>query len=229
MIRMGDIKSIPYTFSVNDSSYTRFSYVIEFLNKQNKSQLIFTTPECVLISRTNLNDIEKKIKGNYVSCTIKLNIDDKSVTDTFYKNISDMETEIYNLVRNEYNYIQIFNNRTLINGIENIQTKYEMKDDIYECIREGSYVVCSISVIGCITLQNTFEIIYTLEKIKRVNIVGEIYNILIQDSRLLKNIEEELYDKIEGEIPETEITICDITSVKDVEYLQNEINKLMNN
>lgn len=229
MISIGEIKSIPYTFSVNNSNYTRFSYVLEFLNKKNNSQLVLTTPECVLISATNLNGIEKKIKGNFVSCSVKLNIPDEASVGSFYKSISDMETEIYNLVRKEYNYIQIFNKVSFVNGIENIQTKYEMNDDIYDCIREGKYVVCSISVIGCITLQNTFEIIYTLEKINNVNIVGEIYNILIQNTQLLKNIEEELYDKIKVELPETEITICDITSVKEVEYLQNEINKLMNN
>lgn len=229
MISIGEIKSIPYTFSVNNSNYTRFSYVLEFLNKKNKSQLILTTPECVLVSATNLNYIEKKIKGNFVSCTVKLNITDETIANSFYKSISDMEAEIYNLVRREYNYIQIFNKLSFVNGIENIQTKYEMKDDVYNCIREGKYIVCSISVIGCITLQNTFEIIYTLEKIENVNIVDEIYNILIQDRGLLKNIEEELYDKIKDELPEKEITICDITSVKEVEYLQNEINKLMNN
>lgn len=229
MISIGEIKSIPYTFSVNNSNYTRFSYVLEFLNKKNNSQLILTTPESVLVSATNLNYIEKKIKGNFVSCTVKLNITDETIANSFYKSISDMETEIYNLVRREYNYIQIFNKLSFVNGIENIQTKYEMKDDVYNCIREGKYIVCSISVIGCITLQNTFEIIYTLEKIENVNIVDEIYNILIQDRGLLKNIEEELYDKIKDELPEKEITICDITSVKEVEYLQNEINKLMNN
>lgn len=229
MISIGEIKSIPYTFSVNNSNYTRFSYVLEFLNKKNKSQLILTTPECVLVSATNLNYIEKKIKGNFVSCTVKLNITDETIANSFYKSISDMEAEIYNLVRREYNYIQIFNKLSFVNGIENIQTKYEMKDDVYNCIREGKYIVCSISVIGCITLQNTFEIIYTLEKIENVNIVDEIYNILIQDRGLLKNIEEELYDKIKDELPEKEIIICDITSVKEVEYLQNEINKLMNN
>jgi len=229
MISIGEIKSIPYTFSVNNSNYTRFSYVIEFLNKKNNSQLILTTPESVLVSATNLNCIEKKIKGNFVSCTVKLDITDETNANIFYKSISDMETEIYNLVRREYNYIQIFNKISFVNGIENIQTKYEMKDDVYNCIQEGTYIVCSISVIGCITLQNTFEIIYTLEKIENVNIVDEIYNILIQDRGLLKNIEEELYDKIKDELPEKEITICDITSVKEVEYLQNEINKLMNN
>jgi hypothetical protein len=229
MISIGEIKSIPYTFSVNNSKYTRFSYVLEFLNKKNKSQMILTTPECVLVSATNSNYIEKKIKGNFVSCTVKLNITDETIANSFYKSISDMEAEIYNLVRREYNYIQIFNKLSFVNGIENIQTKYEMKDDVYNCIREGKYIVCSISVIGCITLQNTFEIIYTLEKIENVNIVDEIYNILIQDRGLLKNIEDELYDKIKDELPEKEITICDITSVKEVEYLQNEINKLMNN
>jgi len=228
MITIGEIKSIPYTFSVNNASYTRFSYVIEFLTKENKSQLVLTTPETVLVSDTNLYNIEKKIKGNFISCNVKLDIVDKSSAVGFYKKLTDIETEIYNLVRREYSYIQIFNKSSRVNGIENIQTKYEMKDDICDCIQEGKYVICSISVIGCITLQNTFEIIYTLEKIKKVSIVDEIYNILRTDSRLLEKIEEELYDKIEDETQEREITICDITSVKEVEFLQNEINKIIN-
>ena len=224
MIQIGEITCIPYTSFRNKKNDTRYTYLFEFLNNDN-TPVDIITPKTSLVADMNIPNIETKIKGNYISCNVKLNIIDKKDRDLFYLKLKSIEEEIYNLIRKDYSYIQIFNSF----GIENIQTKYEMKDTICECISKNEYIIGTISIMGCITLQNTFEIIYTLEKIKSIDILDEIFNILFEDENLLNNIEEELYDKIENKRKCQEIiTICDIKSVEDVEFLQSEINKIIN-
>ena len=100
-----------------------------------------------------------------------------------------------------------------------------MKDGICECINKKDVLIGTLSIMGCITLQNTFEIIYTLENIKCHDIIDEIFNILLKDENLLNMVQEELENNI---INDEKITICDIKSVNDVEFLQSEINKLIN-
>jgi hypothetical protein len=225
MIQIGEITRIPYTTFRGRKKYTRYTYLIEFLNKDNNVPIEIITPKTTLKSDMNILNIETKIKGDYISCNVKLNIIDKTNSNSFYLKVKSIEDEIYNLIRNDYSYIQIIRGF----GIENIQTKTEMKDAIHECIRNNDYITGTISIMGCITLQNTFEIIYTLEKIKKINIINEIINILHEDENLLNIIEEELYDKIENKKKGGEtITICDIKTVEDVEFLQSEINKIIN-
>jgi hypothetical protein len=64
-----------------------------------------------------------------------------------------------------------------------------------------------------------------LEKISWYDIVDEIFNILLKDEDLFNKVEEELENTI---INDEKITICDIKTVNDVEFLQSEINKLIN-
>ena len=104
-----------------------------------------------------------------------------------------------------------------------------MKDNICDCIDKKEQIIGTLSIMGCITIQNTFELIYTLEKIKCQDVLDEIFNILLENENLLNNVKEELYNKIEGSRKNEElITICDIKSVEDVEFLQSEINKIIN-
>lgn len=224
MIKIGEITCVPYTLSLGKKKYTQYTYLFEFLNNNN-IPLEIITPKMRLMVDMNISNIETKIKGNYISCNVKLNIVDEKDMELFYLNLKSIEDEIYNLIRKNYSYIQIFKSP----GIEKIQTRHEMKDAIYECIRNNDCIIGNISIMGCITLQNTFEIIYTLEKIKDVDVVDEIINILSEDENLLNTIKEELYNKIENNRKSDEIiTICDIKSVEDVEFLQSEINKIIN-
>jgi hypothetical protein len=220
MINIGEITTIPCMISsLNKKKYTHYTYLFEFLNNDgNPIEII--TPITEIITDVNISVIETKIKGNSISCNVKLNIENKNDNELFFLKIKSIEDEIYKLIRRDYKYIQISNNR----GIENIQTKYEMKDNICDCINKKQQLIGTLSIMGCITIQNTFEVIYTLEKIKCQNVLDEIFNILLENKNLLNNIEEELYDKKDDEI----ITICDIKSVEDVEFLQNEINKIIN-
>ena len=223
MIILGEITSIPCMISsYNKEQYTHYTYLFEFLNS-DKTPFEITTPITELVTDMNIYEIETKIKGNSISRNLKLNIIDKNDSNLFSLKIQSIETEIYNLIRKNYKYIQISNNC----GIENIQTKYEMKDNICECINKKKQIKCFISIMGCITIQNTFEIIYTLEKIKRRVVIDEIFNLLLENEDLLENVEEELYNK-KNKNTEEIITICDIKSVKDVEFLQTEINKIIN-
>jgi hypothetical protein len=221
MIQIGEITSIPYTkYPNNNKKDTHFTYLFEILNN-DKSPIEIITPEMELSSDINISDIETKIKGNSISCNIKLNIINRTDRELFYLKIKTIETEIYNLICKDYKYIQFCNN----NGIEIIQTTREMKDTICECINKKDIIIGTLSIMGCITLQNTFEFIYTLEKIKYRDILDEIFNLLLNDDDLLNNIEEELENKIGND---ENITICDIKTVDDVEFLQSEINKLIN-
>lgn len=224
MIKIGEITCIPYTLPMGKKKYTQYTYLFEFLNNNN-NPIEIITPKTTLIVDMNISNIETKIKGNYISCNVKLNIVDEKDRSLFYLNLKSIEDEIYNLIRKDYSYIQIFKSF----GIENIQTRHEMKDTICECISNNDCIIGNISIMGCITLQNTFEIIYTLEKIKVIDVVDEIINILSENENLLNTIKEELYDKIENNKKCDEIiTICDIKSVEDVEFLQSEINKIIN-
>ena len=100
-----------------------------------------------------------------------------------------------------------------------------MKDTICECINKKDIIVGTLSIMGCITVQNTFEFIYTLEQIKYRDVLDEIFNLLLKDEDLLNNVEEDLENKIGND---ENIIICDIKTVDDVEFLQSEINKLIN-
>ena len=215
MINIGEITTIPCV----KKRYTHYTYLFEFLDNDGTPFEIIT-PITEIITDVNISVIETKIKGNSISCNVKLNIENKNDKELFFLKIQSIEDEIYKLIRRDYKYIQISNNR----GIENIQTKYEMKDNICDCINKKQRIIGTLSIMGCITIQNTFEVIYTLEKIKCQDVLDEIFNILLENKNLLNNIEEELYDKKDDEI----ITICDIKSVEDVEFLQNEINKIIN-
>ena len=220
MINIGEITTIPCVISsLNKKKYTHYTYLFEFLNNDG-TPIEIITPITEIITDVNISVIETKIKGNSISCNVKLNIENKNDKELFFLKIQSIEDEIYKLIHRDYKYIQISNNR----GIENIQTKYEMKDNICDCINKKQRIIGTISIMGCITIQNTFEVIYTLEKIKCQDVLDEIFNILLENKNLLNNIEEELYDKKDDEI----ITICDIKSVEDVEFLQNEINKIIN-
>ena len=225
MISIGEITPIPCTIlSSNKKQYTHYTYLFEFLNDDN-NPIEITTPISEIVSDANISDIETKIKGNSILCNIKLNIKNNNDRSLFSLKIQSIEDEIYKLIRKDYKYIQISNNR----GIENIQTKYEMKDNICDCIDKKEQIIGTLSIMGCITIQNTFELIYTLEKIKCQDVLDEIFNILLENENLLNNVKEELYNKIEGSRKNEElITICDIKSVEDVEFLQSEINKIIN-
>jgi hypothetical protein len=225
MIIVGEITSIPCTISSSSKKqYTHYTYLFEFL-KNDKSPIEIITPISEIVSDANISDIETKIKGNSMLCNIKLKIKNDNDRNVFYSKIQSIEDEIYKLIRRDYKYIQISNNR----GIENIQTKYEMKDNICDCINKKEQIVGIVSIMGCITIQNTFELIYTLEKIKCQDVLDEIFNILLENENLLNNVKEEIYNEIEGNIKnEGLITICDIKSVEDVEFLQSEINKIIN-
>ena len=225
MINVGEITPIPcIILSSNKKHYTHYTYLFEFLNN-DKSSIEIITPITEIVSDANIFDIETKIKGNSMLCNVKLNIKNDNDRIVFSSKIQSIEDEIYNLIRRDYKYIQISNNR----GIENIQTKYEMKDNICDCINKKEQIIGTLSIMGCITIQNTFELIYTLEKIKCQDVLDEIFNILLENENLLNNVKEELYNKIEGSRKNEEsITICDIKSVEDVEFLQSEINKLIN-
>lgn len=225
MISIGEITPIPCTIlSSNKKQYTHYTYLFEFLNDDN-NPIEITTPISEIVSDANISDIETKIKGNSILCNIKLNIKNDNDMNLFSLKIQSIEDEIYKLIRKDYKYIQISNNR----GIENIQTKYEMKDNICDCIDKKEQIIGTLSIMGCITIQNTFELIYTLEKIKCQDVLDEIFNILLENENLLNNVKEELYNKIEGSRKNEElITICDIKSVEDVEFLQSEINKIIN-
>lgn len=225
MISIGEITPIPCTIlSSNKKQYTHYTYLFEFLNDDN-NPIEITTPISEIVSDANISDIETKIKGNSILCNIKLNIKNDNDRSLFSLKIQSIEDEIYKLIRKDYKYIQISNNR----GIENIQTKYEMKDNICDCIDKKEQIIGTLSIMGCITIQNTFELIYTLEKIKCQDVLDEIFNILLENENLLNNVKEELYNKIEGSRKNEElITICDIKSVEDVEFLQSEINKIIN-
>lgn len=225
MISIGEITPIPCTIlSSNKKQYTHYTYLFEFLNDDN-NLIEITTPISEIVSDANISDIETKIKGNSILCNIKLNIKNDNDRSLFSLKIQSIEDEIYKLIRKDYKYIQISNNR----GIENIQTKYEMKDNICDCIDKKEQIIGTLSIMGCITIQNTFELIYTLEKIKCQDVLDEIFNILLENENLLNNVKEELYNKIEGSRKNEElITICDIKSVEDVEFLQSEINKIIN-
>jgi len=218
MIKIGEITSVPYTKCYNKKKYTYYTYLIEFLNEDD-TPVEISTPKMELSSDIDITNMETKIKGNNISYNVKLNIRNKKDRELYCLKIKSIEREIYHLIRKDYTYIQIFNNR-----IENIQTKYHMKDNIRECINKKDVLVGTLSIMGCITLQNTFEIIYTLEKIECCDIIDEIFNILLNDENLLNKVEEELEIKLNDE----KITICDIKSVNDVEFLQSEINKLIN-
>ena len=220
MIQIGEITSIPYTKYSNKKKDVHYTYLFEFLNN-DKNPIQIITPTMELVSDINISEIETKIKGNNISCNVKLNIINKTDRELFCLKIKSIETEIYNLIRKDYKYIQIFKS----NGIEIIQTKREMKDTICECINKKDVIIGTLSIMGYITLQNTFEIIYTLEKIKYQDVLDEIFNILLKDENLLNKVEEELENKINNE---EKITILDIKSVNDVEFLQSEINKLIN-
>jgi hypothetical protein len=225
MISVGEITPIPCTISSsNKKQYTHYTYLFEFLNNDN-NPIEITTPISEIVSDANISDIETKIKGNSILCNVKLNIKNDNDRNLFFLKIQSIEDEIYKLIRRDYKYIQISNNR----GIENIQTKYEMKDNICDCIDKKEQIIGTLSIMGCITIQNTFELIYTLEKIKCQDVLDEIFNILLENENLLNNVKEELYNKIEGIRKNGElITICDIKSVEDVEFLQSEINKIIN-
>jgi hypothetical protein len=225
MISVGEITPIPCTISSsNKKQYTHYTYLFEFLNNDN-NPIEIITPISEIVSYANISDIETKIKGNSILCNVKLNIKNDNDRNLFSLKIQSIEDEIYKLIRRDYKYIQISNNR----GIENIQTKYEMKDNICECIYKKKQIIGTLSIMGCITIQNTFELIYTLEKIKCQDVLDEIFNILLENENLLNNVKEELYNKIEwGRKNEELITICDIKSVEDVEFLQSEINKIIN-
>jgi hypothetical protein len=225
MISIGEITPIPCTIlSSNKKQYTHYTYLFEFLNDDN-NPIEITTPISEIVSDANISDIETKIKGNSILCNVKLNIKNDNDRSLFSLKIQSIEDEIYKLIRKDYKYIQISNNR----GIENIQTKYEMKDNICDCIDKKEQIIGTLSIMGCITIQNTFELIYTLEKIKCQDVLDEIFNILLENENLLNNVKEELYNKIEGSRKNEElITICDIKSVEDVEFLQSEINKIIN-
>lgn len=225
MISVGEITPIPCTISSsNKKQYTHYTYLFEFLNNDN-NPIEIITPISEIVSDANISDIETKIKGNSILCNVKLNIKNNNDRKMFSLKIQSIEDEIYKLIRKDYKYIQISNNR----GIENIQTKYEMKDNIYDCINKKEQIIGTISIMGCITIQNTFELIYTLEKIKCQDVLDEIFNILLEDEKLLNNVKEEIYNKIGGNRKNEEIiTICDIKSVEDVEFLQSEINKIIN-
>jgi hypothetical protein len=225
LIIFGEITPIPcIVSSSNKKQYTHYTYLFEFLNNDgNPIEII--TPISEIVADVNISDIETKIKGNSILCNVKLNIKNKNDKNLFSLKIQSIEDEIYKLIRRDYKYIQFSNNR----GIENIQSKYEMKDDICECINKKKQLIGTLSIMGCITFQNTFEIIYTLKKIKCQDVLDEIFNILLENEILFNSVEEELYDKIEkNKEGEELITICDIKSVKDVEFLQNEINKIIN-
>jgi len=225
MISVGEITPIPCTISSsNKKQYTHYTYLFEFLNNDN-NPIEIITPISEIVSDANISDIETKIKGNSILCNVKLNIKNDNDRNLFSLKIQSIEDEIYKLIRRDYKYIQISNNR----GIKNIQTKYEMKDNICECIDKKEQIIGTLSIMGCITIQNTFELIYTLEKIKCQDVLDEIFNILLENENLLNNVKEELYNKIEGGGKNEElITICDIKSVEDVEFLQSEINKIIN-
>lgn len=225
MISVGEITPIPCTISSsNKKQYTHYTYLFEFLNNDN-NPIEIITPISEIVSDANISDIETKIKGNSILCNVKLNIKNNNDRKMFSLKIQSIEDEIYKLIRKDYKYIQISNNR----GIENIQTKYEMKDNIYDCITKKEQIIGTITIMGCITIQNTFELIYTLEKIKCQDVLDEIFNILLEDEKLLNNVKEEIYNKIGGNRKNEEIiTICDIKSVEDVEFLQSEINKIIN-
>jgi hypothetical protein len=225
MIIIGEITSIPSMISSsNKKQYTHYTYLFKFLTcDSNPIEII--TPISELVLDDNISDIETKIKGNSILCNVKLNIKNKNDRKLFSLKIQSIEDEIYKLIRKDYKYIQLSNNR----GIENIQSKYEMKDTICECINKKKQIIGTLSIMGCITFQNTFEIIYTLKKIECHDVLDEIFNILLENENLLNIVEEELYDKIENNEDDEElITICDIKSVKDVEFLQNELNKIIN-
>jgi hypothetical protein len=189
MINVGEIISIPCTLSSSNKKYT---YLFEFIDNDGKPVEIIT-PITEMVTDMNISVIETKIKGNSVSCNVKLNIRNRNDIKLFSLKIQSIEDEIYKLIRKDYKYIQISNNC----GIENIQTKYEMKDSICECINKKEQIIGTLSIMGCITIQNTFELIYTLEKIKCQDVLDEILNILLENENLLNNVEEELYNKIE--------------------------------
>ena len=177
MISIGEITPIPCTIlSSNKKQYTHYTYLFEFLNDDN-NPIEITTPISEIVSDANISDIETKIKGNSILCNIKLNIKNNNDRSLFSLKIQSIEDEIYKLIRKDYKYIQISNNR----GIENIQTKYEMKDNICDCIDKKEQIIGTLSIMGCITIQNTFELIYTLEKIKCQDVLDEIFNILLEN------------------------------------------------
>ena len=104
-----------------------------------------------------------------------------------------------------------------------IQVSGEFIEIVEECIAGGFFVCCSITPIGCITPQNTFEIIYKLTNIQKLlpttSIINEIYSLLergIDDKRICE-VEEYIYSTKQIHIYESQN--------EDIDILQNEIDK----
>jgi len=205
MITIGNVTSIPYIKydSSNNKTHTYYTYVFEFLNDDG-------TPLEIITPKTKL---EVKNKED-----VKLNITNTCDNDLFFQKIKTIEYEIYDLIRNDYKYTHFFHT----NGIENIKIRDEMKDNIYECINTNNVIMGTISIIGFITIQHTFEIVYTLEKIKYYDVLDEIFDILSENTTLIETVKEEL------DCEKETITIYDIKSAEEAENLQNEIIKLIN-
>lgn len=92
-----------------------------------------------------------------------------------------------------------------------------------EYIADRISVHCIITIIGCITPQNTFEIIYKLTNIQKIlptpSIIQEIYSLLERgiDDKGICDIENYIYST-------KQIHIYEIQN-EEIDILQNEIYK----
>lgn len=152
--------------------------------------------------------------------TCSLVIPDKTNELNFYSTISKLEFELNNIVLDKFPEVKISHSNV---SLSNILVSQEFIQIIEQCISEEVTAYCNITPQGCITPQDTFEIIYKLtsiEKIPRMSpVVGEIYSLLengITNTKI-SDIENYIYSN-------KEIHIYEIPN-DEIDILQNEIDQ----
>ena len=195
------------------------TYIISF--SQSNEDIIIVSPETRLtLSYNNILNYKQSQSKNAKTGICELLFSDDKQQRSFYISLSTLENNIRVVISEKFPNVTI---PSYVYNLCKIQVSGEFIEIVEECIAGGFFVCCSITPIGCITPQNTFEIIYKLTNIQKLlpttSIINEIYSLLergIDDKRICE-VEEYIYSTKQIHIYESQN--------EDIDILQNEIDK----
>ena len=211
--------SIENIFPIYDNTY-----ILTF-SKLNK-ELVIITPATKIILRKSEGKSNKIIHNTethnrmiYKDTTrgiCSLTITDDFKKSEFYFKVNNLEAEINKVVSKDFPDVKLSDS---IDSISNILISCEHIDIVEQYLSEDVNVSCTITPQGCITPHNTFEIVYKLTSIQKIepviSVIKHIYSLL----------DENNMDEIEKYIHSIkEIYIHEI-SKDEIDKLQNEIEK----
>ena len=172
---------------------------------QFSKELYINIPDAKLILKSIENPIHKNKKYDICSLVI---------TDELKK----LQVQINTFIKDRFPQVKICVD---VYTTSNILIPEEYMDVFKQYILNDDNVSCDISIRGCITSQDTFEIIYKLSSITKVitipPVVNEIYSILD------KNKDENFINDIEEYVYSTKKVCIYESSIEEICKLQNEL------